>query len=595
MTTSTSPAAATASISTAATAATIPPSPSPLPRYSLLATTRTIFDGLIADPAIPIPAAARAKAAVFDSLPILPCVFKECETVAALKGVEGAVAAAIAEDRYGADDAAVRNDAVSIDLQHATMFLFMAYLASVDGYTKLQPEVKKKLVDTDFYAAQSDPYRRMSANLYRTKDNKFFHIHGSLDASTTLEMIGLPSHIPGFTDYDAIISKIEGAVIRYTAAELEAMNAEHKQAGVTALPRDEFLATPHGALLAGLPIWESTSLESTTPPTAWPSTPSNTGQPRQILDGIKVLELCRIIAGPTIARILAEYGADVLKVTGPNLSDVPFFQVDGNMGKRTCTLDLKSPHGRAIFEKLVADADVIVDGYRTGAFARLGYPPSYFASVAKARGRGFVYVSENCFGFKGEWAHRPGWQQIADCVSGLAWAHGTSMGHNEPVIPPFPMSDYGTGCIGAVAALAALHDRATKGGSYWATTSLVQYDILLMNQGFYPNSLWHRIRDMHDPAVRELHYYDSVDRISATALQSCIKLRPDVFAEAFSTAGDELSDEEYNAKSRYMEKHAAPGFNGTIKVLKPVVHMTSAANAFKHASRPNGYDEPVWL
>jgi crotonobetainyl-CoA:carnitine CoA-transferase CaiB-like acyl-CoA transferase len=58
------------------------------------------------------------------------------------------------------------------------------------------------------------------------------------------------------------------------------------------------------------------------------------------LEGIKVLELCRIIAGPTIGRILAEYGADVLKVTGPGLSDVPFFQVDGNMGKHATEIDL---------------------------------------------------------------------------------------------------------------------------------------------------------------------------------------------------------------------------------------------------------------
>jgi crotonobetainyl-CoA:carnitine CoA-transferase CaiB-like acyl-CoA transferase len=58
---------------------------------------------------------------------------------------------------------------------------------------------------------------------------------------------------------------------------------------------------------------------------------SSSGKLR-VLEGIKVLELCRIIAGPTIARILGEYVADVLKVTGPNLNDVPFFQVDGNMG-----------------------------------------------------------------------------------------------------------------------------------------------------------------------------------------------------------------------------------------------------------------------
>ena len=135
------------------------------------------------------------------------------------------------------------------------------------------------------------------------------------------------------------------------------------------------------------------------------------------LAGIKVLELCRIIAGPVITRILGEYGADVIKITSPNLSDVPFFQVDGNMGKHAADLDLKTLEDRKIFDGLLADADVVVDGYRPGALDRLGYGPSHLTDLAKIRGRGFVYVNENCFGYRGEWANRPGWQQIADCVS----------------------------------------------------------------------------------------------------------------------------------------------------------------------------------
>ena len=161
------------------------------------------------------------------------------------------------------------------------------------------------------------------------------------------------------------------------------------------------------------PPWTITCIESESPPVPLP--PSSSEKPR-ILEGIKVLELCRIIAGPTIARILAEYGADVLKVTGPNLSDVPFFQVDGNMGKHTTDLDLKSPDGRKAFEALIQDVDVVVDGYRPGAFEKLGYGPQALAEMGKRRGKGIVYVNENCFGYEGEWANRAGWQQIADCV-----------------------------------------------------------------------------------------------------------------------------------------------------------------------------------
>jgi crotonobetainyl-CoA:carnitine CoA-transferase CaiB-like acyl-CoA transferase len=154
-------------------------------------------------------------------------------------------------------------------------------------------------------------------------------------------------------------------------------------------------------------------LENDSPPVPLPRAVWNDGR---VLNGIKVIEMCRIIAGPTITRILAEYGAEVIKVTGPGLSDVPFFQVDGNMGKHTTEIDLKTAEGRKTFEALLEDADMVVDGYRPDALDRLGYGATSLAAMAKTRGKGIVYINENCFGYEGEWAHRPGWQQIADCV-----------------------------------------------------------------------------------------------------------------------------------------------------------------------------------
>lgn len=85
----------------------------------------------------------------------------------------------------------------------------------------------------------------MSANLYRTKDGQFFHIHGSLEATSTLNMIGLEGQRPDLTDYQEIIKTIESHVGKYTAAELEEMNAERKQAGVTAYKYEDFIQTPH--------------------------------------------------------------------------------------------------------------------------------------------------------------------------------------------------------------------------------------------------------------------------------------------------------------------------------------------------------------
>ena len=156
-------------------------------------------------------------------------------------------------------------------------------------------------------------------------------------------------------------------------------------------------------------------------------------------------------------------------------------------------LDLKSPSDRKTFEHLLQDCDILLDGYRPGALSRLGYGPTQLSSLASARGKGIVYVNENCFGYTGDWADRPGWQQIADCVSGVAWGQGIKMGFDEPMVPPFPMSDYGTGIMGAIVALLGIWERSRRGGSWWGGVSLVGYDMFLFRLGMYPDEVWYCI------------------------------------------------------------------------------------------------------
>ncbi|KAL2854424.1 CoA-transferase family III domain-containing protein [Aspergillus pseudoustus] len=508
-----------------------------------------------------------------------PIPFKETETLAALKGVEGAVAAAIADLRYG-PAAEKRN--VKINLERATAFGCQAYMAKVDGLAKNDPEVKKKLKDTDLLAAQSNGYRRMSANLYKTKnEGEFFHIHGSLEATTTLNMIGLEGHRPDLTDYEDVIKVIESKVHKYSAAELEEMNKQRRQAGVTAFKYGDFIKTPHGKHNVEQPAWKVTRLPGDLPPTPFPASDN-----KKILKGIKVLELCRIIAGPTVARILTEYGADVLKITSPNLSDVPFFQVDGNMGKHAADLDLKSDEGRKVFEELLADADVLVDGYRPGALERLGYGASALASLAEQRGKGIVYVNENCFGYEGEWAGRPGWQQIADCVTGIAWAQGQFMNLPTPIVPPFPISDYGTGCMGAIAALTGLYNRAKHGGSYHGKASLMHYDLLLFAVGKYPDAVQEAMRAAQPPEFFKLRHCDSVDRISSTVLRGMQRRFPHLYRAPDEVAG--------GAGEALTEKWYSKAYGAEIEVVRPIAEIDGVDNSFERASRPNGSDRPSW-
>ncbi|KAL6794138.1 CoA-transferase family III domain-containing protein [Trichoderma sp. SZMC 28012] len=501
--------------------------------------------------------------------PYFPIPFKETETTAALKAIEASVATLLADTRQ---DGQVPERKIVVDLEKTTAFLFQAYLARVGGYGKLDKGVKSMLKDTDFLQAQSDPYRRMSANLYATKNpNEYYHIHGSLEASTTLKMIGLEPYRPDLATHEDIVQTIESAVKKFTVDELEELNAQNRQAGIKAYTHAEFLKTPHGKTNMSLPPWSVEGLEDKTPQI--PLQPKD----GRLLSGIKVLELCRIIAGPTITRILGEYGAEVIKVTAPYLSDVPFFQVDGNMGKRATDLDLKSAEGREAFEKLLAEADVVVDGYRPGAIAKLGYGPKQLSELAVKRGKGFVYVNENCFGYEGEWASRPGWQQISDCVTGIAWEQGKFMGVNEPMVPPFPISDYGTGCIGAITALIGLYHRATRGGSWHGKVCLLHYDLLLFKVGLLPEHVQQKLRDTMGPEVLALRYHNSVDQISGTVLRRMREVYPD-FVE----------------NPKYLDKWYADKYKAEVHAVKPVAEIEGLELGFRRASRPNGSDEAKW-
>ena len=102
------------------------------------------------------------------------------------------------------------------------------------------------VLDTDLLRAQSDQYRRMSANLYATKrKGEYYHIHGSLEASTTLKMIGLEPFRSDLKSHEAIVDAIEGAVQKFTIEELEDLNRENRQAGVPVLKHEDFLKTNH--------------------------------------------------------------------------------------------------------------------------------------------------------------------------------------------------------------------------------------------------------------------------------------------------------------------------------------------------------------
>ncbi|MAM11240.1 MAG: CoA transferase [Rhizobiaceae bacterium] len=194
------------------------------------------------------------------------------------------------------------------------------------------------------------------------------------------------------------------------------------------------------------------------------------------LDHIRVLDLSRVFAGPWAAQMLADFGADVIKLEHVKGGDdvrrmgVPHMNADGaptgetssflamNRGKRSIALDLKSPEGREIARKLIENADVLIENFKTGTLARMGLD---YETVAKLNPR-LVYCSITGFGQTGPMAHLPGYDPIFQAMSGLLSITGSS--EDEPALVGYSISDITAGQYAVAAILAALNHRDAVSG-----------------------------------------------------------------------------------------------------------------------------------
>ncbi len=197
------------------------------------------------------------------------------------------------------------------------------------------------------------------------------------------------------------------------------------------------------------------------------------------LHGLRVVDLTENLAGPYCTMILADMGADVVKVERPGVGDEsrrfpPF--VDGesvgyltlHRGKRSVVLDLKDPRGREAFARLVAWADVLVEAFRPGTLDRLGLGPARLRATHPR----LIVCSLSGFGQTGPYRERGGYDLIAQAMGGLMSVTG------EPGRPPakcgLPVTDLGCGMWAAIGILAALVTRQTTGEGQWVDTSLFE-------------------------------------------------------------------------------------------------------------------------
>ena len=185
------------------------------------------------------------------------------------------------------------------------------------------------------------------------------------------------------------------------------------------------------------------------------------------LEGIRVLDLCIVLAGPTCGRTLGEFGAEVIKIDDPSRPYDIAGNTDVNRGKRSININLKTPEGLEVFYKLLETADVVVENNRAASLARLGI--SY--EEMKQRKPNIIHASLNAFGYDGPWAERPGWEQLAQATSGIQVRRGGR--DSAPKLLPYPMNDYGTGLMGAYAVALAVHERNRTGLGQTVNLSLI--------------------------------------------------------------------------------------------------------------------------
>jgi formyl-CoA transferase len=197
----------------------------------------------------------------------------------------------------------------------------------------------------------------------------------------------------------------------------------------------------------------------------------------------KVLDLTRVRAGPTAARQLADWGADVVKIEMPpglDESDMggprngPDFQ-NLHRNKRSLTLNLKEPDGIAIFNKMVETADVVIENYRPDVKFRLGIDYETVRAINKR----IVYGSISGFGEDGPYRERPGFDQIAQGMGGLMSI--TGLPGQGPVRVGIPVADLGAGIFCAMGILVALLEREVSGEGQWVQSSLLGAQISLLD------------------------------------------------------------------------------------------------------------------
>lgn len=289
------------------------------------------------------------------------------------------------------------------------------------------------------------------SGMYATGDNRWIQLHCNFPhhREGVLRALGCEN------DREAVAEAIAG----WDGESLENALADAQMCAGLLRSADEWRDHPQGQAVADLPLFDIVKIGDS------PPEPPPAGT--RPLSGIRALDLTRVLAGPVSGRLLAGFGAEVMRVASPHLPFIEPLIIDTGLGKLSSHVDLRERSGRDRLMALARDADIFTQAYRPDAISGHGFSPE---TVAAER-PGIVYVSLCAYSHAGPWRKRRGFDSLVQTVSGISHEGGEDGG---PGPLPAQALDHCTGYLAAFGAMVALARRATEGGSWMVRLSLAQ-------------------------------------------------------------------------------------------------------------------------
>ena len=391
-----------------------------------------------------LPEAALSRATLTGEEPALPSSF--AVGVAAQSSI---AAAALAATEIGAARGGA-NQKIGVDIRDAALECTAFF--TIDGRV---PEAWDKISGLYPCGAEAgEPgFVRIHANFAHHRDG-------------ALKLLGLP---PGDRTEKA---DVERALKGWRAQQFEQAASDNKLVVSALRSFAEWDAHPACAALRPQPVISFEKIGE-----AAPVQLSRQSAGEQPLAGLRVLDLTRILAGPTCGRTLAAYGADVMLINSPNLPNIEAI-IDTSRGKLSAHVDLDTDAGRAALRELARETNVFVQGYRPEGIAARGFGPDELAKLRP----GIVYVSLSAYGHLGPWGNKRGFDSLVQTATGFNHAEGEAFG-GGPRALPMQILDFASGFLMAFGAQAALLRQAREGGSWHVRVSLARTGLWLRGLG----------------------------------------------------------------------------------------------------------------